>query len=320
MIILSLCFCQLVEAQGFCFVELNCENLFDTKHDTLKNDLDYTPEGTLRWTRSRYRRKLNSIAKEIIACGGEGEDWQKPDLVALVEVENDTVLHDLTRKSLLRNAHYDYVITNSPDERGVDVALLYDSETIKIEQSRSIRITPPKGGKPTRDILYSRCSMKQGEIHVFVVHSPSRAGGKKATDNYRMIVAERLCESIDSIRENDKDASIIVAGDFNDYFTDPAPQKIIQHGMKNVSANVRGKNGAKGTYRFRGEWGSLDQIFMSEAMSSRCMIMECSICDAPFLTEEEPKYGGVRPRRTFHGPSYDGEGYSDHLPLVLKWK
>lgn len=248
----------MVEAQDFCFVELNCENLFDEKHDTLKNDQEFTPDGDHHWTRSRYRRKLNNIAREIIACGGEGEEWQKPCLVALVEVENDSVLHDLTRRSLLRKAEYDYVMTNSPDARGVDVALLYDSYKITIDHYHGIRVKPPKDGKPTRDILYALCMMDEDSLHVFVVHAPSRAGGKKATDAYRMIVAEKLCENIDSVREKNGNANIIIAGDFNDYYTDAAPQEIVQHDMVNVSAKAKGKNGAKGTYRFRGEWGSLD--------------------------------------------------------------
>lgn len=320
MIILSLCFCQLVEAQGFCFVELNCENLFDEKHDTLKNDFEFTPEGSHHWTRSRYRRKLNSIARELVACGGEGEEWRKPDMIALVEVENDSVLYDLTRRSLLRTAGYSYVMTDSPDERGVDVALLYRSDSITVDRHYGIRITPPKGARHTRDILYAHCLTTSGEVHAFVVHAPSRAGGKKATDYYRMIVAQKLCESIDSLRQSDADAKVIVAGDFNDYYTDAAPQLLVSRGMDNLSAGVRGLNGAKGTYRYRGEWGSLDHIFMSKTMLQMASEHQCYIFDAPFLTVEDTKYGGVKPHRMFNGPAYDKDGFSDHLPLILRMK
>ena len=107
-------------AQQLTFVELNCENLFDCRHDSLKQDDEYLPESTRHWTRSRYWRKLNHTGQAILSCSQE-----LPDFVALVEVENDTVLHDLTRRSLLRNAGYDYLMTESPDERGVDVALIY---------------------------------------------------------------------------------------------------------------------------------------------------------------------------------------------------
>ena len=81
------------------FVELNCENLFDCRHDSLKQDMEFTPEGGRHWTRTRYWHKLNQVGKEILSCADE-----LPALVALCEVENDTVLHDLTRRSLLREA------------------------------------------------------------------------------------------------------------------------------------------------------------------------------------------------------------------------
>lgn len=319
-LILILCFSQMAEAQDFCFVELNCENLFDTTHDDYKNDMEFTPEGTRRWTRNRYNRKLNNIARELIACGGQGDEWQLPDLVALVEVENDTVLHDLTRRSLLKKARYDYVMTESKDLRGIDVALLYNKVNVSVVKHYPIRVMPGKGERPTRDILYALCSTSKGNIHTFVVHAPSRSGGKTATDPYRMKVAKRLCLSIDSIMNEDASAKIIVAGDFNDYHSDPAPQRVVASGMVNVSAGVEGSNGAKGTYRFRGEWGSLDQIFVSESMHRSCKELKCNVFDAIFLMEEETKYGGFRPRRSFNGPSYDREGYSDHLPLILRWK
>lgn len=308
----------MTKAQDFCFVEFNCENLFDTIHDEGKNDEEFTPEGTRHWTRGRYFHKLNNIARELIACGGQGDEWILPDLVALVEVENDSVLHDLTHRSLLKKARYDYVMTESKDVRGIDVALLYNKENIAIDKYYGIRVQHEKAEKPTRDILYALCNTGKGAIHTFVVHAPSRSGGKVATDSYRMRVAERLIESLDSIKQNDENAYIIVAGDFNDYYTDSAPQRIVASGMVNVSAGAKGKNGAKGTYRYRGEWGSLDQIFMSESMLNVCKSLECSIFDAPFVVEEETKYGGIRPRRSFNGPSYDKDGFSDHLPLVLR--
>ena len=114
------------------FVSLNCENLFDCRHDSLKNDIEWLSDGDNHWNPTRYWRKLNNIGQEILACGSLTpeaefqEDVGKiPDLVALCEVENDSVLFDLTRRSLLRNARYEFLSTNSPDPRGIDVALLY---------------------------------------------------------------------------------------------------------------------------------------------------------------------------------------------------
>ena len=103
------------------FVELNCENLFDYRHDEGKDDTEYLPEATRHWTKKRYWRKQNNIAQEILSCSDDGI----PDLIALCEVENDSALHDLTKRSLLRNAGYEYLMTSSPDLRGIDVALLY---------------------------------------------------------------------------------------------------------------------------------------------------------------------------------------------------
>ena len=101
------------------FVELNCENLFDTRHDSLKQDTEYLPEAVRHWTGKRYWRKQNNIAQELLSTCDDG----LPDLVALCEVENDSVLHDLTRRSLLRNARYEYVMTHSADERGIDALI-----------------------------------------------------------------------------------------------------------------------------------------------------------------------------------------------------
>ena len=111
---------SLIKAQTFTLVELNCENLFDARHDSLKHDQEYLPDGTRHWTHGRYWQKVNAIAQEILAASDS-----LPDLVALVEVENDSVLRTLTSRSLLSQAGYRYLVTSSPDVRGIDVALLY---------------------------------------------------------------------------------------------------------------------------------------------------------------------------------------------------
>lgn len=124
----------------FTVVELNCENMFDCQHDSLKNDTEWTVDGENHWTFKRYWRKLNRTAQTIIACGGDGTDWMLPDLVALCEVENDTTMRDLTQRSLLRKARYEYVMTSSPDMRGIDVALLYSPFSFRLINSHALRI------------------------------------------------------------------------------------------------------------------------------------------------------------------------------------
>ena len=115
------CFLFHSSAQTLTLVELNCENLFDCEDDSLKQDEDWLPTAVRSWTPKRYWRKQNHIAQEILSC----QEETVPDLIALVEVENDVCLRDLTKRSLLRNAGYQYLMTESPDVRGIDVALLY---------------------------------------------------------------------------------------------------------------------------------------------------------------------------------------------------
>lgn len=306
---------SLLIATIFTVVELNCENLFDCRHDTLKQDTEFLPTSVRRWTPYRYWKKLDDIGRAIIACGGEGSGWTAPDMVALCEVENDSVLHDLTKRSLLRNACYEYLMTSSPDERGVDVALLYSPFTFKPLNHHAIRITPAADMRPTRDILYvSGLSVGGDTLHVFVFHAPSRYGGEKATRPHRVLAGKYLCEAIDSIRVLSPCAKIIVAGDFNDYGSEANIVQIESRAMTDVTASAKGTNGAKGTYRYKGEWGSLDHIFVSSEMLP--VFVGCGIVDQKYLIKEDEKYGGVQPFRTYIGPRYNG-GVSDHLPLVV---
>lgn len=304
--------------QFFTLVELNCENLFDTRHDSLKQDQEFLPASDHHWTPYRYWRKVNRTGQEILSCGQLDSVSVLPDLVALTEVENDSVLTDLTKRSLLRNAGYEYIMTDGPDLRGVDVALLYSPFSFRPLSHRSIRVEPLPGFRPTRDILYVTGEVLNGDtFHVFVVHAPSRSGGEVATRPYRLKVVETLTQVLDSIRSASPDAHFLVAGDFNDYTRNKPLQRLISWGLVDVGASAKGSHGARGTYRYHGEWGSLDHILCDSATASR--LSDCHINDAPFLLEEDEKYGGVKPRRTYLGPRYLG-GFSDHLPLVAVFR
>ena len=309
-------FCALL-LQCLTLVSLNVENLFDCEHDTLKNDLEWLPDGDNHWNKKRYWKKVNHLAQEVIACGETEEGWELPDLVALCEVENDTVMRDLTRRSPLRNARYEYVMTDSPDPRGIDVALMYSPFSFSFIESRSFGVKPLKGMHAPRDILFVKGRLLRGDtLCVFVVHAPSRTGGERATRNHRLIVAQRLCELVDSVRLASPQTLFMVAGDFNDTTDSPSLLMLQDHGLHDVSMNAKGKHGAKGTYRYRGEWGSLDHIFVSDNLM-KCL-SDCQVFDAPFLLEKDEKYGGMKPHRTYLGPRYVG-GYSDHLPLVARF-
>ncbi len=300
------------------FVELNCENLFDTQHDTLKQDQEYLADGVRHWNRHRYWDKVNHIAKEIISCGDQSEGWGLPDFVALCEVENDSVMRDLTDRSLLRNGGYRYVMTNSPDERGIDVALLYSPYSFHLIHSHAIRIDPMKGMKPTRDILYVMGTLVSGDtIHLMVVHAPSRFNGEKKTRPHRLLVADRIISVVDSIFARSYRASVIIMGDFNDETDNLALRRLENKNLYDVSQGAIGCSGAKGTYKYKSRWQSIDHIFVNEEMRKR--LLSCVVHDPPFLLEDDRKYGGVKPRRNYNGYRYNN-GYSDHLPLVARFR
>ena len=300
--------------QKLTFVEYNVENIFDTRHDEGKQDEEFLPEATRQWTEKRYWRKLDQIGKSILSVTENGI----PDMVALCEVENDQVLHDLTKRSLLRHAGYEYVITSSPDERGVDVALMYSPFSFALIRSYGLRIETIEGMRPTRDILYACGKLKSGDtLHVFVVHAPSRRGGEKASRPFRLQTADRLIQSLDSIRAIEPEANILITGDFNDYQDSPALQRLYQHDLKNITKNAHGQYGVQGTYRYKGEWNSLDHIIISPSIYNK--VEKAYVHSPKFLLEEDKFYGGYLPRRTYKGMKYQKKGYSDHLPLVAQF-
>ena len=291
-------------------VELNCENLFDCYHDSLKQDTEWLPASVRKWTPDRYWRKVNNIGQEILSCQEDGF----PDLVALVEVENDSVLRDLTRRSLLRNAGYQYLMTQSPDVRGIDVALLYQPFSFRPICYDELDVQPLEGMRPTRDILYVQGETMNGDtLHVFVVHAPSRYGGEKATRPNRRVVMERIVGAIHLLPP---DAKVIVAGDFNDYADSSSLQYLEEYGLHNVTKDVVGSHGAKGTYRYKGRWQSIDHVLVSTVLCDS--VAQTFVHDTPFLLEEDKKYGGFKPFRTYNGYRYQ-RGFSDHLPLVVRF-
>lgn len=299
------------QAQSLTLVELNCENLFDYRDDSLKQDEEYLPEAIRHWTRKRYWRKLNNIAQELLSTSDN-----IPDLIALCEVEGDTVMNDLTKRSLLRNAGYEYVMTNSPDLRGIDVALAYSPYAFAPVSSYPIRVKPVKDMRPTRDILYVSGRTVTGDtLHVFVVHAPSRYGGERYSRPFRMAVADRLCQSVDSIQMTAPEASILIAGDFNDEHDGAVIQHLCRHRLNLLTKGARGQNGVGGSYRYKGQWGSIDHVLGSLSISSK---VDTAYIHSPrFLLEEEKLYGGYRPRRTYIGMKHQ-DGYSDHLPVVVR--
>lgn len=303
-------FLTLLLSSFLTLVELNCENLFDTHHDVGKEDTEFLPDGFRHWSSARYWSKQNRIGQEILSCS-DG----LPDLVALVEVENDSVLRDLTRRSLLRNAGYEYIMTESSDLRGVDVALLYQPVSFRPLCYDCLEVPRLPDMRPTRDILYVQGCCKDGDtLHIFVVHSPSRYGGERLSQPYRYQVVIQLQQKLAELSPS---AHVIITGDFNDYCDSPALMELYNLGLRNITCHARGIHGeARGTYRYHGEWHSLDHVLVSPHLLN--IVDAAYINDSPFLLEDEPKYGGKRPFRTFQNNRYQA-GFSDHLPLVVRF-
>lgn len=196
-------------------VSYNVENLFDCSDDTLKADDEYLPQGQRRWTPRRYHRKLNEVAKTLLALGYEGE---APSLVGLYEVENEQVLEALTRQTPLRSAGYRYVITSSADVRGIDVALLYRPDCFRLLSTSPLRANLP-GERPTRDVLHITGLLfpaLHDTLDLFLLHLPSRMSGAQATEPYRCHVAHAVRQAIDSLCHIRLRPCFLLMGDFNE--------------------------------------------------------------------------------------------------------
>ncbi len=330
---LALCICLPLQSgaqEPFRVMFWNVENLFDTKDDAQKSDEEFLPDATRHWTPSRYHDKLKKLAKTIVASGEE----RVPDLVGLCEVENDSCLRDLTRRSPLREAGYRYVMTHSPDKRGIDVALLYQRGSFQLIRQKSIRIPHRQARRePTRDILHVSGRILSGDtLDVMVCHFPSRGGGEAKTEPYRLLVAEVLRRTADSLMQVRQHPYLIIMGDFNDYPSNKSLRKVLcgKGDLVNLMEGMK-----KGTYRYRAEWGIFDQFIVSRNMQAKnknaftknkyakakkenasVFVKNVQILRHPFLLEEDDKYGGQKPFRTYNGMKYMG-GYSDHLPIAL---
>lgn len=281
----------------------NVENLFDCRHDTLKNDHEFLPGSSRHWTYSRYRQKLDNVARTI-AAASDGDEW--PMLVGLAEVENDSVLRDLTRRSPLQLAKYAYTHHEGPDLRGIDCALLYQPRQFHLLGSTPVRVPSASHGfRPTRDLLHAWGTLPGGDtLHVICLHFPSRAGGKRQTGRHRLLAAQTLCTLLDSLSGK----HVLVMGDFNAGAADPVFSPIDARLHSLTPSGRREKKKPQGTYCYQGLWDFIDHILVSRSLQSRCS-EHIAVGRFPFLLTEE----GL-PHRTYRGPAYAG-GVSDHLPI-----
>jgi len=313
----------------YCVVFYNVENLFDPEKNPDKNDGDFTPEGFYHWTNKRLYKKLNDITKVFMAING----WDAPDMIGLAEIENANVLKKLCYNTGIKAFNYRYVHYESPDTRGIGVAILYRKDRVQIMESYPIPVVFPfEPASKNRDVLYVKALMAVDTFHLFVNHWTSRFGGYAATIDKRNYYAQVLKQKVDSLLLLNMNAQIIIMGDFNDYPTDESMVKYLQaknyreegrmekgEGLYNLMFPLVEKN--KGTHKTKEFWGCLDQFIVSKSLlnDQNCWQIEGKevvIFDAPFLLVPDEKFGGVKSFRTYLGPKYLG-GYSDHLPIKI---
>ena len=320
---------QKQEKQNFKIMCYNADNFFDCVHDSLSNDNEFLPSGIRAWNYSKYQKKQSNIAKVITAIGG----WDAPALVGLCEVESDKCLYDLTHYSGLKNFRYNYIHHDSPDPRGIDVALLYQPIQFKPIHNEAIRIHFPMAPEnKTRDVLFVSGIIPTGDtLHVFVCHFPSRLGGEMESQDKRKFVASVIRSKVDSIYTVNGHPRIVIMGDFNDFPTsssiaedlkaNPITGSVLATRLYNLMYNLQLEG--KGSNKFKGEWGTLDQIIISGELLNPSGSFFTSqdhahIFDASFLLENDKAYLGKQPFRTYAGLKYQ-DGYSDHLPVYANF-
>lgn len=305
-------------------VSYNVENLFDTENDPLTDDDAFTPEGDHQWIEKKYKNKVNNLSRAITAAGG----WETPILIGLCEIENERVLNDLFHHTQLRMHGYQFVHKDSPDLRGVDVALAYLPEKFKVFNTQFLKVEIV-GDKPTRDILLASGILPNKDtLHVFVNHWPSRYGGELESEHKRIKAAQTLRQATDSLMRIYRAPKIIIMGDFNDYPYNSSikehlgatipPKNIVGKQLYNLSSQFVGL-GDMGTHKFGGEWGVLDQFIVSGALLNHkgktyTSLDKVKICQEDFLLKDDKT--GKAPKRAFRGTFY-AYGYSDHLPIYL---
>lgn len=296
----------------------NVENLFDTLNDPLTNDEDFTPSGKLNWNGKKYSEKLDRIA-QVISEMPNG----MADVMGMCEIENRAVLEDLVKSNRLKNQDWGIVHFDSPDERGIDVALIYNAQKASLVSSNAIELKLD-GGDRTRDVLHVVLRADSEDLHFFVNHWPSRSGGQAESEPARILAAQLLLSEIEGVRKTDPKAKVICMGDFNDHPTDKSIATVLGAtgalGSPLFNYMFDDQLRGEGTHWYKGEWGSLDQFVATNALVSAqkgwCAAAESAEIvrkDYLFFADKE---GAKRPSRSYAGDAYKG-GYSDHLPISI---
>ncbi len=305
----------------------NVENLFDTFDDPQKDDEWFLPESEINWTDQKLNTKMENLAKVInYMNNGNG-----PDILGVEEVENQNVLEILVDK-YLDKSKYKIAYSESPDTRGIDNALIYNSSKFEVKNISSIKIKFEEK-KSSRDILHVQLNLNSTneQFHVFVNHWPSRREGLKETEKFRINAAESLMKFLDDLKINSENPNVIIIGDFNDLPSNISINKVL-NAQKLVCAKKDSENflynltyklfqKGEGSYKYKDHWNMLDQIIISKSLvDDKNSDYECEsfeIIKPGFMIEKEGKYKG-NPFPTYGGKKYLG-GFSDHFPVGAKF-
>ena len=279
----------------------NLENYFDPFDDSLTVDEEFTPDGYRHWTWSKFLDKRNLIAKALLSMHDRYGNFP-------------VLLRQLVERTPLAKLGYGIVHRDSPDRRGIDVALIYRQDSFRVLDVRTLGVLTG-GDRPTRDILYVAGVLTgTGDtVHVFVNHWPSKFGGEEYTRPFRQAASDTLVRAVLALRDSltGNLPSVIVTGDFNDT-PDSPPVLSLTSGTGLVSLALGLHEAGEGSLKYNGRWELIDHFLVSGALEGSVM----EIYSHPMLLEEDSKFLGVKPRRSFYGPMWHG-GASDHLPIVL---
>ena len=301
----------------------NLENLFDSEDNIHTLDDDFTPNGFKKWSKKRYKKKLNKLSGTISKLGLK-DTKQPPTLLGVAEIENVKVVKDLLATEALRQFDYGYVHYESPDERGIDTALLFDKAHFEVLYSEPIvlLVNNPEGIRDmTRDILYVKGNLNGELVHIFVNHWPSRRAGGQETAYKRVKAAETLINFMEKIEAEQAAPNYIIMGDFNDGPSAESMQFLV-NSKALYNPMLKLLSPERGSANYKRTWALFDQIIVSHSFlnyeKNTHSFAHANIFDEKFLTEFKGRYAGT-PFRTFAGKKYLG-GYSDHFPVYIQLK
>lgn len=306
----------------------NVENLFDYVNDSAADDEEFLPDSPKNWNGEKYQKKINDLAKVVSSLNTR----ELPAIIGLAEVENEKVLRDLAQSQKLRRGNYELVHYDSKDERGIDVALLYNPDEVQLVDSRPIPVTFGQDiDDLTRDILYARFKADDNNTyHVFVNHWPSRSPNREDSEIKRIAAALVLRKEVDLIFNNDNSARIIILGDFNDEPTNRSLIQILNATNKRKNTYYRDlynlmydphNIAGEGTITYDGNWQMFDQIIVSYSLFEKSVNYYLTFEDGKVYKDEQvisadPETGKEVISRTYSGNVYKG-GTSDHLPVYI---